>query len=297
MRRSVVMLVLLVLASCGEQGGSGETAKVDAPVALDAAEMAMEAAGMTEDAAAPAPAGAVGGAERTGAAYIAYSYDYRFELPGAKLDEVRAAHAAACEALGPARCQLLEQTRTGGAGDAVEATLTLRIAPAEARRFAGGLKAAAEKADGRLLSESMTGEDLTRQMIDAEAALKAKRTLRDRLQALLERREGKLADLLETEKALAETQQELDAATALLAELRQRVGFSAMTIGYRSEAPLIGSEARPVADALASAGQGFSESVGLLIRLVVAAVPWVVAGGLVLWLVRRVRRNRAKAAA
>ncbi|QYE34997.1 DUF4349 domain-containing protein [Polymorphobacter sp. PAMC 29334] len=275
----VALLLGLTVAACGRKGDTGAPTPqtLVAPAGLEQAQPPNEPR---------QPA-----ARRDGTAFIAYSYNLGFELPARRIDGVQRAHRNACEALGPSRCQLINASRSGGDGDAAEAHLDLRIVPNEVKSFEARLAATTGDAGGTMLANTVTGEDITRELIDADAALKAKRTLRDRLQTLLEHREGRLSDLLAVEKALSETQQQLDTATAELSELQQRVSFSKLSIDYRSTQPL-GSTARPLATAVSEAGQTISTSLALLLTVVVAVVPWLVPAGLLLWLAGKLRARR-----
>lgn len=306
MVRSIqLLLAMVVLTSCGEKHAADTTTTASVPQSNRAETPAAvltsnakdeEALSPQEPARASATPAQTASPQQT-AASIAYSYKLGFELPARRIDEVQRAHRAACEALGPAHCQLLNSSRTGGDSDAASASLELRIVPAIVKSFTAQLETSAKGAGGTLLDSSTTGEDLTRQLIDADAALKAKRTLRDRLQNLLEHHEGRLADLLALEKSLSETQQELDTATAELAELQQRVGFSKFDISYRSEHPL-GSTARPLAEAVADAGQTISGSLAALLSLSLALVPWLLPIGLIVFVFRRWQvRRRLRATA
>ncbi len=287
--RLAAMALLAVLASCGSQPGQAP-APPTADSAVTSAVPPVAAPGEAGGGEAPAPRPGEPGA--TGASFIAYSWRWAFELPARAVLPTLTAHRRLCDEMGPQRCQLIASSVMRGEGEAVEARLELKVAPGEAAGFGQKLEETVAAARGRTLSSEVTGEDLTRQIIDAEAALKAKRTLRDRLQALLEERDGKLADLLETEKALAETQAELDAATALLAELRRRVDLSAVTISYRSTLPLGLDRGRPLADAWAEAGHTLSSSLASLLTLVVAALPWAALVGLGVAGARAWRRRR-----
>lgn len=275
-KRVLVLLVALGLANCGN--------KPAADIAATTGSVTSQPAVMREAApVADAPM-------HTGAAFIAYSYKLGFELPARRIDEVVRAHQSVCEKLGPARCQLLNSSRTGGDGDAANASLELRVAPAIVKSFTAQLETSTAGAGGRVLESATTGEDITRQLIDADAVLKAKRTLRNRLQILLEHHEGRLADLLALEKSLSGIQQELDTATAELAELQQRVSFSKLDISYRSEHPF-GSTARPLAEAVANAGQTISGSLAALLTFSLAILPWLVPLGLIVFLLQRWRRH------
>ncbi len=266
--RWLICAMLLALMGCGKAANNGPTATADIR------EGSAPALAQTKPAA-PGAATPAFVAPR-----IAYSYAYRFEVPAKRMAEVAHAHQALCDALGPAKCQTIGATLEGRAGAYSCGTLTLRLAPEVARTFGAPLGKAVADADGSLIQSGVTGEDLTRQVIDADAALKAKRTLRDRLQALLENRQGRLADLLEVEKALAETQQELDTATALLAELHTRLDFSKVEIAYESSLPPPGEDRRPIAGALGSVGDVLGTSIAFLITAMSALLPFAILVGL-----------------
>ena len=53
-------------------------------------------------------------------------------------------------------------------------------------------------------------DDLSRSIVDTEAALRSKRALRDRLQALLQRPADKVQDLFDVEQQLTQVQTEID---------------------------------------------------------------------------------------
>ena len=79
---------------------------------------------------------------------------------------------------------------------------------------------------------STNAVDLTSQIIDTDAQLKAQKTLRDRLQNLLETREGELDELLNVERELARVQGQIDSYESNLANLRQRVSMSDIYLSY-----------------------------------------------------------------
>ena len=283
-RFRVAAALALVLMGCGERQAEPAD-QAQQGMATATREVAGADAAVTAPPASSAPL-------RTGLAFIAYSYRLSFEIPARKLDAVQKSHTAACEALGPTRCQLLNASRSAANADAIEASLELRIAPADAKAFQARLESSTDAAGGRLLGNTMTGEDITRQTTDADAAVKAKRTLRDRLQTLLERRDGRLADLLAVERALSATQQELDAATGLSAVLHQRIDFSTMSISYRSERALGSATERPLADAWANLSLMLARSLATLLFIIVAGAPWALVAVLVFVGLRALHRRR-----
>src|SRR3569833_975234 len=96
---------------------------------------------------------------------------------------------------------------------------------------------------------------------------------------------GKVGELVEAEKAFATTQEELDAARGLQAQLRQRVAMSDITITYSSSADE-GAWA-PVRHSLQNGGQTLTTSIAAAITFVLAAIPWAILLALLIWTVRK----------
>ncbi len=225
-------------------------------------------------------------------AYLAYSYQTGLELPGDKLSGVMQRHIKACQDVGPRLCQLIGSYTQGSPDTHLSASVSLRGEPAWLRGFIGGLDAQADAAGGRILSQSTSTEDLTRAIVDTEATLKAQRSLRDRLQSLLESRPGRLSDLLEVERELARVQAEIDAHASNLAVMRTRVDMSALTLTYESSAqPLRGDTFRPLGEALAGFVGYVVQGLAAIITLIALLLPWALVLGLFGWLALSWRRR------
>ena len=164
---------------------------------------------------------------------LAYSYDYGVEAPAAQVRPLMTAQQQACVAAGPSVCQVTG-ANLATQDDQVTAKLTFRATPAWLKGYEDKLSDTARQAGGKLSHEEVTSEDLTHQIVDTDAAVKAKTALRDRLQALLETHPGNLADLLAVEQAVANAQADLDATTSNLTVMRERVAMSDVTIEYAS---------------------------------------------------------------
>ena len=135
-----------------------------------------------------------------GAPMLAYSYEYSVSLPGRQVDALRRRHERACADARPDGLPGgLDLDRRPGRC-AVRGVLSMRAAPSWLKRFRDGLESDAKDAGGRIETSDVTSEDLSREIVDTEAQLRAKTTLRDRLQGLLAGRPGRLADLLEVER-------------------------------------------------------------------------------------------------
>ena len=137
-------------------------------------------------------------------------------------------------------------------------------------------------------------EDLTRQVIDTEATLRAQTRLRERLTELLTRHQGKLADLLEVERELARVQGEIDARSSELNVMRKRIAMSDLTIAYQSRGLFVDDRtADPTLQALRDFLATVSLSFAAAIRFVAVALPWLLIVLPAFWLLRRMWRRRA----
>jgi hypothetical protein len=225
---------------------------------------------------------------------LAYDYSATLSVPDGRVPGLLARHQQACAAAGPDLCQMLGSNISTDRG-ATTGTLKLRAEPRWLARFRSGLAQDAKGAGGSLTRSSVESEDLTRSIVDTEASLRAKTTLRDRLQQLLAAHPGKMSDLLDIEKQLAETQGEIDAAQSELAVMRGRISMSTMTLSYGSHAHEIGSTPHPFADAVENFGTVLAFAAGAIVYLVAFLIPFSVIIVPIVWLLRR-RAQRRKAA-
>jgi hypothetical protein len=110
---------------------------------------------------------------------------------------------------------------------------------------------------------------------------------------ILRTRNGKLSELVETERSVAQAQEELDQAKAWLAELQGRVALSDFDIRY--EAVSIAPSGN-LASALAESASGslgmFLAGVRALLTLLIFLAPWAGVGLAGWWVVRTIRRRQ-----
>ena len=277
--RFVPIALLVPLAACGQAPEGGAS-----PAAMEVA----------------APAPAEGAKEGEGEAVkvvlpqIAYSYRYGFTVPAAAIAQVQQAHVAACDRLGAARCRVVEMQRRAADGGGASGSLRLQVDARIARGFGAELSKAVNGAGGALDESSTTSEDLSKQIVDTEARLRSKQALAARLMQLLQSRNGTVAELVEAERKVAEVQEEIDAAQSWLAEMRGRVSMSAIEVDY--DAAGGSGFFRPIREAGANLAQILGVSVAGLMVLVVGGLPWALVIGLIVWLLRRRRRQRRIAA-
>jgi hypothetical protein len=281
----VLAATSLLAASCGQGDYGGERSAEQAAMY----DMAEEPGAVEETAATADDAGQ----DIVSEPQIAYRYGYSYRLPADRIDEVQRAHVALCDELGTARCRIENMERASGQGDYGSASLTLRVDSGIAREFGDRLDAAASDADGESSGRTIQAEDLSRQIVDTEARIRAKQALADRLLTVIQNRAGTVGELVEAERAFAQAQEELDSARTWLAEMRRRVAMSVVTINYQSYRPESGFWS-PVSDALSSSGQLLGMSLAAVIAFVVMILPWALMIIILIWILRRtggVRHN------
>jgi hypothetical protein len=289
-RLLVPAVVVLLLAACGAQSGP----PADSMMAYDGAAAGVAAAPVAERAqvdGAPPAAGAEPGAAQV--SLIAYSYATTIELAAERVLPLRDAHLKACNDAGVERCQLLGASSSAAGAEQITAELRLRGEPKWLAGFRETLPGDVAKFEGRIVSNSIGSEDLTRQIVDTEATLRAQTRLRDRLEELLAKHQGKLADLLEVERELARVQGEIDARASELKIMRTRVAMSELSLSYVSRGVLVSDQtADPTLQALYDFLNVVSASFAALIRLVAGILPWLLLALPLLWLLRRWWRRR-----
>jgi hypothetical protein len=311
MRRFAVGLVLAsLLMACGQAEN----------IAVDTEESAGGYAGMDRvqggeaapapppppPASAPAPADADAGPSQQPTApqgsqpagpmpvlYMAYSYAVGLEIPSQRLSGVMDRHVQACQTAGARLCQLIGSNRTGDPDSYMQGYVSLRGEPAWLRTFVSGLETEADRAGGRITAQTVQSEDLTRQIVDTEARMRALTALRDRLQELLRSRPGRLADLLEVERELARVQGEIDATQSNLAVMRTRVAMSELTLNYQSAPRPVGSDTfEPLRNALASFLGIIVAGFAAIITIIAGLIPIAVVVVPLVWLALRWRKRR-----
>ncbi|MDG2005316.1 MAG: DUF4349 domain-containing protein [Novosphingobium sp.] len=223
---------------------------------------------------------------------IAYIYEYGFRIAADTIPDLQRKHADLCEKQGPQYCRILEMQQSGSEGDYASGSLELAVAAPRARAFGSNLTKLADEAGGKAVSSGISGEDLSKQIVDTEARLRARTVLRNRLMEVLASRKGTVAELVEAERGVAQVNEEIDQASSWLAEMQGRVDFSRVNINYASGSPSGGGFMEPIRGAIGSIGTILGTVFAVIIVLLTILVPV----GLVCWglwaLFRRIRPKK-----
>jgi hypothetical protein len=272
--RNSVLLAVALLAACGQ---ASQDMQADTLKTLNVEE--------------PAP-GAQDSPTAVSGPRIAYSYTVTYAFDRRTVERVQDAQLALCRQLGSTRCLVIRSTLNApGADDHIvtdEAVLLVdaRLAGEVNRR----LDALAVAGGATTANRQVEAQDVTRQVIDTDARVRAKQALADRLLTIIRSSKGNVGELVQAERAYAATQEELDAARGQQASLAQRVAMSRVTINYAfNDLPGRGS---PIRASLATAGDTLAVSLAALVTATVAGLPWIIVGISVLALVRWARRKR-----
>ena len=263
----------LALAACGDGADVAERSFSEAP-AVGAASMDRDRAANFSEPRPPAEPSPQPGAEA--GVMLAYSYSMGIE--------------------GPKICQVLGSSVNSWGEDQVSGYLNLRAEPKWLADFRATIATDADAAGGRLTSNTVNTEDLTAYLVDLEARLAAKLTLRDRIRNLLETRDGSLSDILAAERALADVQGEIDSMTAQRAAARARVDMSALSISYQSDPVTSTGVFKPLVESFKGFFRTSIASLADAVDFVARTWPFFIVGLIVLFVLRGWwRGRRAKA--
>jgi hypothetical protein len=223
---------------------------------------------------------------------LAFTYDFGVEAPSTQIRPMVEREQAACTAAGPAACAVTGSSVDAQGGD-TSATMTLKVAPDWVPRLKAELADDLKAAGGHFTKTGVTSEDLSVQIVDADAHVKAQTALRDRLQEALQQRPGKVSDFVDLANAVSKAQGDLDAMQSEVALLHQRVATSDVTINYRSSATLAsGSTWAPLSSAISGFMGLVAMGLAAMVSIVGIMLPWVIAGGAAAWIIRALRRRR-----
>ncbi|MEP2737137.1 MAG: DUF4349 domain-containing protein [Erythrobacter sp.] len=274
----------IFIAGCSESeratmSSPGEYAEaVAADASAEVEELAAEAvADAPQDQSAkegaPSSDGSAQSTPATSAPQIAYVYDYGFRIEADEIAELAQSHVDLCEKLGPKDCRVISLRQSGSEGSYGSGELELAVASSKARAFGEDLGEAAEGLGGEQINVAISGEDLSKQIVDTEARLRARTLLRDRLMEVLRSRRGTVAELVEAERGVAQVNEEIDQSRSWLNEMRGRVAFSRVSIDYNSSSRTGDSFSRPIVEAFQSIGTVLGTTIGILIYALTVLIP------------------------
>jgi hypothetical protein len=219
---------------------------------------------------------------------VAFGYRYSFGLAADQIAPVQQRHARLCEELGPERCKVTGMTYRRSNEDDGRAELKLALEPGLAHRFGERALDGVREAEGKLVDSQVTGTDVG---TGIRAGTRTIAQLEEEL-AELEKRiaaggsTGTLRDL----RAEAEgVRDRIRLLRGTRGEARERLATTPMTLSYASGAYVSGKP--DFGGALSAAWEQTKWIAYGLFTLLMVLLPWLVLGGLVWLVARRLRRR------
>lgn len=279
-------IAALALAGCAKEESGAQMSEAMSESTADAA----ASADVAEAGAANSESPISNGRPRIPAAMpqLAYDYGMTFELQSDGIGKLMRRHANVCEQQGPASCRIVGMDLSGrAADDDVRGKLSLAVASNHARAVTALLEDEAADAGAELASSTIGSEEVSKQVVDTEARIRAREELRDRLMEVLRTRKGSVQELVEAERSVAAVNEEIDQARSWLAETKGRVAFSRLDIDYAPPSGAASEFTAPIEGAFGSLGGILGSLVAVLLVLLAVGLP---IGGVVvglMWLRRK----------
>ncbi|OFW21086.1 MAG: hypothetical protein A3G21_14290 [Acidobacteria bacterium RIFCSPLOWO2_12_FULL_66_21] len=174
-------------------------------------------------------------------------------------------------------------------------TVTVKVPSAELEATLTALRGF-----GRVVNETQGSEDVTAQSVDLDARLSNARRTEQRLAAVLDGRQGRVADILEVEREIARVRGEIEQMEAERTRLTGRVDFAAVDLRIEEErraglAPSRPPFTRELANAAVDGYQAAVSVVTGFLLLVLRLAPTLLLFGiLLLWPLRAAWRRATR---
>lgn len=196
------------------------------------------------------------------------------------------------------RIESLSASGDGSANSLRRAEFTLRIPSDRLDEFIAGAKGV-----GTVSSYSENSEDVSESYYDMQARLETQQNKLKRLNELMEKAED-IADLIELEGAISDTQYWIDYYTGRMRGYDSRVNDSYVYVTLREISSAAAAEVREltlgerIVSALKASVETAGEVLQALVIFLISALPWIAALTaalvIVLLIVRRVRRKKGQ---
>lgn len=287
MTRGYWLLPLLALvAGCSEKSETTQSnANADLKVAAESApSVASDAAGMAAEQPPAIDANIAPG--------VAFDYRYAFSLPEQQIARVQEEHAALCGRLGQGNCRVTSLTFNKARNGDIDAKMGFLLNPALALRFARDATDLVARADGKLETSSVNGNDvgsaivagdktsasLKSEIAKIEAQLKIPNLSKDVRSRLVDQ----LSDLRSQIRAIAaDRDDKVESLATTPVQFDYEAGETVLGMGRNA----------PLRQGWAIGGESFGAMTAMLAMLVGAVGPWALLGAGIWWIVRRLRRQ------
>ncbi len=214
--------------------------------------------------------------------------------------DVRAAFVKVQMLVSEAGGEYIEQSAISGQDEQMQADLTLRVSASRVSEVLNTLRDI-----GEVISQQLSGEDVTAQAVDLEARLSNERRVEAELLELLEsRQDAELKDVLELRRNIGQVREQIERLVAQQQHLSHLVSLATVLVIIRHDAQPepepehtgIGAYfARVMGDAWESGITGLADSVAWIASTLLGGLIWWSIAAVALWMAwRKFRTLRAK---
>ncbi len=149
---------------------------------------------------------------------------------------------------------------------------------------------------GKVISQNISGNDVTEEYIDLEARQKTQRELERRLLELLDSKTAGLSDVVEVEEKLSKVRENIERTEAKMKYLKDKSAFSTLTVNL-SEPSMIQTSSEggffyEIKNGFKKGMEGFSEKISNMIAFVIAFSPVIILLLLILYFIKKYFINR-----
>jgi hypothetical protein len=224
---------------------------------------------------------------------VAFDYHYSFALPRERISDTQERHAALCEKLGIVHCRVTGMTFNKTGDHDIEASIAFKLDPAMAHSFARDATEIVEKADGTLADGHISGEDAGSQIVAGDRSTAQIEAEIAKVEAQL-----KIPGLSKSVRSnlveqAGELRNQLRTLASDRAEKVESLATTPIQFAYAPNDAIFGLDNRsPVQRALKASTSSFTAMMSFLIIAIGALAPWAALGGLIFWIVRRVRGRK-----
>lgn len=179
-------------------------------------------------------------------------------------------------------------SQAAGEGRHRHGSLTIRVPASRFDEALAGLRAL-----GKIQSEHIGVEDITKAYTDLEARLRVKRDSAERVREILRNRTARLADVLEAERQLTALVEQIEVMEGEKRFYDQQVAFSTIKAELHEPEAIVRPTAfTPLRDAFRDSLYNLSASLAAFLTGILYVAPWAGLVFLLLVVLRRIRRGR-----
>ncbi|MBS1516649.1 MAG: DUF4349 domain-containing protein [Bacteroidetes bacterium] len=171
-----------------------------------------------------------------------------------------------------------------------QGTITARIPSDKFDSFLNSLNSA-----GKILSQEISGNDVTSEYIDLDARQKTQRELEKRLLELLNNKTAGLSDVVSVEEKLSGVREKIESTEGRMKYLKNQSDYSTLEVSVYEPSMIQTSSGEgffyEIQNGLKKGLKGFTEVVSIMITIFISALPVMIILFLIILIFRKVLRH------